>query len=69
VVRLDSGGLACSRKGVLHRFAQAKQDEGIPTVVRQLLLRCQMLGGAIHGDFIVVRTFARNAQQNRDREA
>jgi hypothetical protein len=27
------------------------------------------LGGAIHGDFIVVRTFARNAQKNRDREA
>jgi hypothetical protein len=34
-----------------------------------LLLRCQILGGAIHGDSIVVRTFARNAQQNRDREA
>jgi hypothetical protein len=33
------------------------------------VLRCQILGGAIHGDFIVVRTFARNAQQNRDREA
>jgi hypothetical protein len=34
-----------------------------------ILLRCQILGGAIHGDFIVVHTFARNAQQNRDREA
>jgi hypothetical protein len=33
------------------------------------VLRCQILEGAIHGDFIVVRTFARNAQQNRDREA
>jgi hypothetical protein len=40
-------------------------------VVEQLMivLRCQILGGAIHGDFIVERTFARNAQQNRDREA
>jgi hypothetical protein len=37
--------------------------------VNSTLLRCQILGGAIHGDFIIVRTFARNAQQNRDREA
>jgi hypothetical protein len=37
------------------------------TFRRFLLLRCQILGGAIHEDFIVVRTFARNAQQNRDR--
>jgi hypothetical protein len=36
---------------------------------KKSLLRCKILGGAIHGDFIVVRTFARNAQQNRDREA
>jgi hypothetical protein len=36
---------------------------------RSQMLRCQILGGAIHGDLIVVRTFAGNAQQNRDRKA
>jgi hypothetical protein len=34
-----------------------------------LLLRCQISRGAIHGDDLVVRTFARCAQQNRVREA
>jgi hypothetical protein len=33
------------------------------------LLRCQILGGAIHGDDLVVRAFARCAQQNGVREA
>jgi hypothetical protein len=33
------------------------------------MLRCQILGGAIHGDFLVVRSFARSAQQNRYSEA
>jgi hypothetical protein len=33
------------------------------------VLRCQIRGGAIHGDDLVVRTFARRAQQNGVREA
>jgi hypothetical protein len=33
------------------------------------LLRCQIRGGAIHGDNLVARNFARNAQQNGVREA
>jgi hypothetical protein len=35
----------------------------------RFLLRRQIRGGAIHGDDLVVRTFARCTQQNRDREA
>jgi hypothetical protein len=33
------------------------------------MFRCQILGGAIHRDFLVVHSFDRSAQQNRDREA
>jgi hypothetical protein len=43
------------------------EASGSPSEAR--ILRCQILGGALHGDFLVVLTFARNAQQNRDREA
>jgi hypothetical protein len=54
-------------------------DSGLQTMSRRDMERlgtdffqqqkCQILGGAIHRDFIVVHTFARNAQLNRDREA
>jgi hypothetical protein len=37
------------------------------TVLSSTVLRCQIRGGAIHGDDLVVRTFARCAQQNRVR--
>jgi hypothetical protein len=58
--RCDSMTATCI---ILRRRDQATMDQFSE------VLRCQILEGAIHGDFIVVRSFARSAQQNRDREA